>query len=123
MATSIVRSSRLMLALAATIAMLALGLIAGQEQAKAGWSNYCNGVTLGGGQGCTDFARYMNQVYGWGDQRSVCVGISGAQWSWRCSSGPGAGVYSPTFGPGTFYPGISNNAAGANTVHGVALSP
>lgn len=122
MSISILRSPRLMMALVATTALLALGLIAGQGQAKAAWSTYCNPVTLGGHGYCHGVPRNLYQLMGWGDQRSVCVMIA-ASWTERCSAGPGHGVYTPTFGPITAYPMIKNNAAGTNTVHGIAYQP
>jgi len=65
----------------------------------------------------------MNQVYGWGDQHSVCVGVQNFPSLRRCSSGAGAGVYSPTFETFTWYPTIDNNAGSSNTVHGVSFAP
>lgn len=118
----VIRQPRIFLALIGSLAVLCLGLI-GTSPAKASWSNYCNPITLAGNTGCSGSARYMHQVYGWGDQHSVCVGSMSMSSTWRCSSGPGAGVYSTTFGPLTWYPGIQNNAAGTNTVHGISFTP
>jgi len=112
------------MALAAAIAMMALSLIVGLGHAKASWSAYCNPVTLGSFGVCTDSPRFQNQLYGWGDQHSVCVQVANFQpQTRRCSSGPGAGVYTPVFEPWTWYPQIVNNAAGTNTVHGISFAP
>lgn len=65
----------------------------------------------------------MYQTYGWGDQHSVCVDIRPWSGVRRCSSGPGAGVYSgeiPGGYGGTAW--IENNAAGSNYVHGIYLT-
>lgn len=117
------RQPRILLALAGSVAALCLGLV-GPKSAEASWSNFCNPITVGGWQGCNGSARYMHQVYGWGDQHSVCVGAAGLEDTVRrCSSGPGAGVYTPIFGPLTWYPHIDNHAAGTNTLHGITFTP
>ena len=123
MSISILRSPRLLMALVATTAMLALSLIAGQSQANAAWSTYCNPVTLGAYGDCIDSPRKQYQLMGWGDQHSVCVQVSNFKETRRCSAGPGHGVYTPTFEPWTWYPLISNNAKGTNTVHGISFQP
>jgi hypothetical protein len=123
MDTALTKKARMLLALPLALLVLALGQASRPAAADASVSNYCNPVTVGSWEGCNGSPRAFNQVYGWGDQHSVCVGIAGAAWSFRCSGGPGAGVYSEVFGYGTYYPGIRNNAAGSNTLHGVSLAP
>ena len=102
-------------AIIATVMLLSLPSTAG-----AATSPYCNNVTLGGYAECNGAARGLNGVYGWGDQHSVCVRAAANAW-WSCSGGPSQGVYQ---GSGCYYqyPYISNNAWGANTVHGVAYN-
>jgi hypothetical protein len=117
-----IRQPRILLALLGSVAALCIGLI-GAKPASANWANFCNPVTLPGNGYCEGPAQVMNKLYGWGDQHSVCVGLRGSYMYWRCSSGPGVGVYTPTFEPFVWYPHIQNNAAGTNTVHGVVLSP
>lgn len=95
-------------------------------KASAGVSSYCGNQTLGAWGWCSGSPRTLYRVYGWGDQHSVCVSISGAPgtgWGYTCSSGPGVGVYGPSYEPAYLYPDISNNSAGTNTVHGVAYQP
>jgi hypothetical protein len=41
----------------------------------------------------------------------------------RCSAGGGQGIYHPIGANAPFYPVIQNNAAGSNTVQGVAFTP
>jgi len=111
-----------MMALAATIGLLAIGLIAGQGQAKAAWSVFCNPVNLPTyGSYCYGAPRTAYQLMGWGDQHSVCVSVDQA--TRRCSAGPGHGVYTPTFGPFLVNPLIVNNAKGSNTAHGIVYQP
>jgi hypothetical protein len=114
------RQPRILLALLGSCAALCLGLM-GPAYAKASTDPYCNPVTLGGYGYCNGTPRNMYQAYGWGDQHSVCVG-AGGQSTIRCSSGPGAGVYSATIPWGLYVPTITNNAGGTNTVHGITLS-
>jgi hypothetical protein len=117
------RQPRVLLALVGSCAALCLGLI-GPANANAASTPFCNPVTVGAYVGCNGPLIYLNQVYGWGDQHSVCVGIAGLEFAVkRCSSGPGAGVYSGTAGAMQYTPHIENHAAGTNTLHGVALSP
>lgn len=94
---------------------------ANAEQAEASWANFCNPVTLGGYGSCHGGSQYLSQVYGWGDQHSVCVESYPTSSSRRCSSGAGAGVYTPNLGKVAGMPTIANNAAGTNTVHGVVF--
>jgi hypothetical protein len=115
-----IRQPRILLALFGTVAALCLGLL-GPKSAQAEWKNFCNPKTLSGYGECVGTGQYLNQVYGWGDQHSVCVEAYPASSSRRCSSGPGAGVYTPVQGNSPGIPRILNNAAGTNTVHGVVL--
>jgi hypothetical protein len=115
-----IRQPRILLALLGTMAALCLGLISAKP-AQAEWANFCNPKTLSGYGECVGTLQRLNQVYGWGDQHSVCVEAYSYFSSRRCSSGPGAGVYTPTMGNAVAQPRILNNAAGTNTVHGVVL--
>jgi hypothetical protein len=117
-----IRTSRIFLALLFSVAALCASVLA-PKPAEASWSNYCNPKTVSGWQACNGSPRYTHQVYGWGDQHSVCVWVAAAVNSTkRCSSGPGAGVYSPVFSEFLTYPYISNNAAGTNTLHGISFT-
>lgn len=118
----VIRQPRILLALLGTVAALCLGFL-GPKPAEANWANFCNPVTLGSNAECSTSPHVMNQLYGWGDQHSVCVGWRYNNSVTRCSSGPGAGVYTPQFETWTYYPMIRNNATGTNTVHGVVLWP
>lgn len=121
--THAIRQPRILLALIGSLAALWIGL-GHAEKAQANWANFCNPVTVGGWEGCNGDPFFEDTVYGWGDQHSVCVGAPGLESSVkRCSSGPGAGVYSAKFGPLTWYSHIENHAAGTNTLHGVVLGP
>lgn len=115
-----IRQPRILLALLGTLATLCLGLLSAKP-AEANWANFCNPQTLGAWQACHGTGQYLNQVYGWGDQHSVCVEAYPTSSSRRCSSGPGAGVYTPALGSVAAIPTIANNAAGTNTVHGIVL--
>jgi hypothetical protein len=112
--------SKLWIALIVGAAAMSLGLL-GPTLAQAGVGNFCNPTTLTGFQWCQGPGQVLTQVYGWGDQHSVCVKINGGEK--RCSGGPGAGVYSPAYPPLYAFPLIQNNAAGNNTVHGVVFTP
>lgn len=105
----------------------AFGIFVHSGSANAATSSYCGNQTLAGYAGCDGARRVLYQTYGWGDQHSVCVGFRfylGTQlFGTMCSSGPGVGVYSAKAEPQPLYPWIGNNAAGWNTVHGVALQP
>jgi len=117
----VLRQPRILLALLCSAAAICLGMI-GPRGAEATWSGYCT-VTLGSYGQCIDSTpRAMHQVYGWGDQHSVCVQAANLPSTRRCSSGPGAGVYSPVFEEFTWYPRIDNNAAGTNSVHGLSFT-
>lgn len=122
MTTALNRKGRLFLVLFGSLAALSLGLLTGSGSAQAATSNYCTGW-LGGQQDCGGAARSVYQVYGWGDQGAVCVGIYG--WTGpSCSSGAGSGVYSGRM-PSPVYSSLymHNNSNGSNFVHGVALQP
>ena len=115
-----VRHPRVWLALLASLAVLSFGALK-SDAAEASWANFCNPVTLGGYGSCHGGSQYLSQVYGWGDQHSVCVEAYPTSSSRRCSSGPGAGVYTPNLGSVPGMPTIINNASGTNTVHGVVF--
>jgi hypothetical protein len=117
-----IRQPRILLALVGCLAVMCLGLI-GPRSAEASWSNFCNPVALGGYGQCTGSFRAFHQLYGWGDHHSVCVGIAYHSSTFRCSAGPGAGVYTDKFPYGTYQPRIINNAGGTNTVHGISFTP
>lgn len=128
MSVALTKRARLFAALLASAFALASGLLVHSSSASAAWSPYCGNQTLAGYGNCDGAGRVLYQTYGWGDQHSVCVGfrfyppptqIFGA----ACSSGPGVGVYSAKVTSQFLYPWIGNNAAGSNTVHGVALQP
>lgn len=111
------------LAMASTVLTLCAILLLGSAgQAQAGTSPYCNNQTLGGYQICTGASRTLYQVYGWGDQHSVCVGVN-EMVKITCSGGPEQGTYNNFGNSYRRTPKISNNAYGSNTVHGVAFQP
>jgi hypothetical protein len=112
-----------MIVAAAALVVMAL---AATPSANAASSFYCNNQTLSNWGACAGAARHFYQAFGWGDNHSVCVWYRTEGWGSNgnaCSSGPGLGVYSARL-PEINYawePGINDNAAGANLVHGVAL--
>jgi hypothetical protein len=115
------------LALVGAVLAMCLGFLAASPaSSQAGVSNYCSNVTLGDHELCYGTVRVLHQTYGWGDNHSVCVWWapgSKSPWGRRCSAGPGYGVYSDDVGSNfNLYPGIDNNAAGNNLVHGIALT-
>jgi hypothetical protein len=120
--------SRLNIWFAAACAVLAMAFaIATPGQAAASSSTYCGNQTLSNYGWCNGADRTLYQVYGWGDSHSVCVFV---RWPGQnggpggaCSSGPGAGVYSPVYNTQVWTPAISDNAAGSTVVHGVAYQP
>lgn len=111
-------------------AILALCMVAGlgaPSDSRAGVSEYCNYKNLGGKETCWGTARPLYTTYGWGDNHSVCVFFATGNFltvGSQCSSGPGVGVYDAYSleHDNILFPGISNNAAGSNVVHGVALT-
>lgn len=122
MSTVISRRARLGLVLLGSLLALTLGLISGPASAQAATSNYCTGW-LGGNGGCVGAARWLYQVYGWGDQAPVCVAANEG-YAYSCSSAAGVGVYSPNHGTNWFKPVIVNGSLNSsNFVHGVALQP
>ena len=87
-------------------------------------SNYCNGITQVSYELCIGAYRTVYAVEGWGDQHSVCVWFqTTTEVGRQCSGGPGAHIYDPWGGSIYAGPGIQNNAAGSNTVHGRAYQP
>lgn len=109
------------------VALLFLGDARG---ATASESQYCYGVNLGGYAQCVGSGRELNAVYGQGSQHSVCVWAAvysngeGPLGGTACSSGGGEGVYHATGYPvAGLWPVIKNNAAGSNTVYGLAFKP
>jgi hypothetical protein len=81
-------------------------------------SPYCGGQRISNYGFCYGAARYLSQVAGYGDQRSVCLGIAGVSGS--CSSGPrqiavfnwGSVIYTNPY--------IQDNAASWTIIHGTA---
>lgn len=117
-------SLRILVGLSACLAVLLLAA----SSARASTSPYCNNETLAGYALCTGEPRWLNQLYGWGDQHAICLWVAGAPGAVGakagCSGGPGEGVYSPQWPEYIHvYPQITNSAAGANRVHGVAFQP
>ena len=110
--------SGVLIALAICLAVL----FGAAPDAKAGLSSYCGNQVLGGWQQCPGAQRTMYAAYGWGDEHSVCVGVS-QLFNVTCSGGAGEGTYNPLGQTGYFTPIIRNHAAGNNRVHGVAYQP
>ena len=88
-------------------------------------SNYCNNITLPGGQYCEGVERSIYAVEGWGDQHAVCVYMNffGGEFDRRCSGGPGEHVYDPLGGTYSAKPGIQNQGFTSSVVHGRAYQP
>lgn len=120
MSTAVLRKGRAVLLLSAILLILPLALLGGTATAQASSSGYCTG-TLGPWGNCKGAQRTFTQLYGWGDQGRVCVGSWGSQV--YCSSGAGAGVYSPVYPPTNWYPYITNGVGQNNFVHGIAIQP
>ncbi len=98
-----------------------LVLLFGSGQAQASETTYCGGW-LGPRGECAGAARWFNNMYGWGEQGSVCIfnGVSGA----KCSGGPKQGVYNPVGELIWAIPGISNQLWKQNNfVHGITFAP
>jgi hypothetical protein len=128
MISAVGRRPRGVLALGVICAVALSMLLGAAPRAEAGTSVYCNNITLGGSGYCAGAPRTHYAVYGWGDQHSACVfgavgPDNGPYTSYKCSGGPEQGVYNPYGFTMWLYPKISNNAAGNNTVHGVAYQP
>jgi hypothetical protein len=113
----------------ALLALCLTFLVSSPPKASAAESNYCYGKNLSGYSRCVGVARNLNAVYGSGWNHSVCVWASPESYgsviagTSTCSSGPSAGTYNNSMGYAYYYPVIQNNAAGANTVYGVAYRP
>jgi hypothetical protein len=93
-------------------------------QAKAGVYGFCENVVLPGYGGCYAPASHlMYQVYGWGENASVCVVPEPYGYAERCSGGPNQGVYSADLGENKpARAAIINHAGVANRVHGLELT-
>jgi hypothetical protein len=82
---------------------------------------FCGNYLVHGNEACFGPASEFYQVFGYGDQHSVCVLVGGIPSTERCSSGPGAGVYSGEVSSGGT-PVIRGNAEGDTNVHGDILT-
>jgi len=121
MSAALSRKAKATFVLMVSVLALSIALLSGPASAQASTSNYCTGWQSSGGS-CEGAGRYMYQVYGLGDQGSVCVAMA-FYTGWSCSSGAGSGVYSgETFKNVATSPLIKNNFGGNNFVHGVALT-
>lgn len=99
---------------------LFVGLFLHAAPANAGTFGFCGNVQLPGGGFCqTGNFVSTYQAFGWGDQHSVCVSLRPLAFTQACSGGPTQGVYSGQISQQFVQPVITNNAAGANFVHGV----
>lgn len=109
-------------AAACALACLFSYQLSSPSEADAGAYGFCENAVLSPYQGCAGPATTMYQVYGYGDNASVCVLSSAAPSTERCSGGPNQGVYSATFEfeVGAAY--IRNHAGVSNRVHGVYLT-
>jgi hypothetical protein len=107
--------------LAAIGSVVALAIAVLPATASASTSPYCGGWK-GPWGGCEGAGRQLYQVYGWGDQASVCVYIVHST-GYSCSSGAGSGVYSGQLPFNvTDIPAIKNNSGVNNFLHGVAFT-
>jgi len=113
----------------ALLALCLTFLVSSPPKASAAESNYCYGFSAGFYQKCVGQPRSLNALYGSGWNHSVCIwassgsGGNSVAGSTTCSSGPSAGTYNNSMGYAYYYPVIQNNAAGANTLYGVAYRP
>ena len=112
----------------AVIALSLMSLAITVPDALASESNYCYGQALPGNGRCVGASREFNALYGQGAQHSVCVWASNAggeavYGSITCSAGAGQGTYNSSMFLASWSPVISNNAAGSNTVYGIAFRP
>jgi hypothetical protein len=111
-------------------------LVGATSQARADTPQaYCPGVHLGAWGRCEGASRWLDRVYGWGDEHGVCVyfslfeGGGPLQGSNTCTPYQDTGVYSPydqvNEEPGfaVLYPHVNNNSQYKNTVHGIAFTP
>jgi hypothetical protein len=113
-------SRRISLRLATfTSVLVMLGVLLALSSPPASASSpYCGGQRISNYGFCYGAARYLSQVAGYGDQRSVCVGIAGV--SGTCSSGP---RQIAVFNWGSVIwtnPYIQDNAASWTIIHGTA---
>jgi hypothetical protein len=105
-------------ALVGVIATLCLWLTLFAPWASAS-SKYCGGQRLNGHETCFGVARNLEEVRGYGEEHSVCVGI-GAK-AGHCSGGP---HQIATFDEGKVVfqkPSIEDNASGSTVVYGEAF--
>lgn len=109
-------------------------LVGATSQARAETPQaYCAGAKLNGGGRCEGAKRWLDRVYGWGDEHGVCVSWAftegGGGYGGACTPYQDTGVYSgfvyveeeQKFWP--LYPVIINNSPYKNTVHGIAFIP
>ena len=105
-------------ALAGVLATLCVSLTLFAPSASAS-SKYCGGLRLNGHEICFGVARNLEEVRGYGEEHSVCVGI-GAKGG-HCSGGPHQ-IATLNEGKVVFQkPWIEDNAAGSTVVFGEAL--
>lgn len=105
-------------ALAGVLAMLGVSLTLFAPSASA--SKYCGGKKLTNYETCVGAARNLHEVKGFGEEKSVCVGIS-AVGGGHCSGGP---HQIAVYNYGTVYytePWIQDNAVGSTIVYGEAF--
>jgi hypothetical protein len=105
-------------ALAGVLAILYVSLTLLAPSASAS-SKYCGGQRLNGHEYCFGVARNLEEVKGYGEEHSVCVGIGAA--SGHCSGGP---HQIATFNEGKVVheePWIQDNASGSTVVYGEAF--
>lgn len=104
--------------LAGVLVMLSVALTFIASSASAS-SKYCGGLRLNGHEICFGVARNLEEVKGYGEEHSVCVGI-GAKGG-HCSGGA---HQIATFNEGKVVfqkPWIEDNAAGSCVVFGEAF--
>jgi hypothetical protein len=103
--------------LAAAVLAICVGLLVASAPPANADSPYCGG-DVGAHGTCYGAARWMNALYGSGNQHSVCIGTTNYTGT-TCSSGPGQGTYNP-LGSGNEYgqPWILNQGWSVNRVYG-----
>ncbi len=104
--------------LVGVIATLLVLLTLSASSASAS-SPYCGGEVRSNYGTCWGAARNVSEVIGWGNEKSVCVGV--APLTGKCSSGPWAFA---VMSYGVVYhsePWIQDNAAGKTTMWGEAF--